>query len=212
MTDRTLATTAVVFAVLLAALAGVALNRYGYLTPQSSPDWEFRNSLLDCKPGSLAVMRPGRVDQSIQRYWFLRFVPEPQTDDLTNADSDVGRYAHVRAAVWEQRPEEEGWYYQAVAFFAFRQLGALSPTEWMQEIRLVNQKDAHGNTKTLLRAQYANTGAARMYYFYDPAESREEAASRGVGWFQFVQEAKGTASDVFYLTPAGYREPPPAPK
>ena len=156
MSTRSLAWIALAFAGLLGLLAFVGAQRLGYLAPTEAPQWEFHNALLDCKPGTRARLSPGRVDQVRQRFWFLRVFAEPEVDDPTVSQSPVGRYAHIRAAVSEQRPREEGWFFHAAAVVAFRQLGAMSGTEWLQEISLVRERAEGGGTRDLVCAKFGN--------------------------------------------------------
>ena len=210
MSTRTLAWTAIAFAALLALLVGVGAHRLGYINPAPVPQWEFRNALLDCKPGTMVRLSPGRVDQARQRFWFLRVFPEPDIDDVTVAHSPVARYAHVRAAVSEQRPREEGWFFQAPAIIAFRQLGAVGSDEWIKEIGLVRERSGDGASRDLVCATFTNSAHAEMVYSYAADESREAQAQRGMGWVHMVQQAKGLTSEVFFLEPAGFQEPPQA--
>ena len=129
MSNRALTIVALVLGAVLALIGGTALRVTGLGAPEVAAGWEFRNSLLDCKAGTLAVVRPGRANEPDQRYWFLRVFREPQQDDLTAADSEVGRYAHVRAAISLRKPDQEEWYFQAAGFVAYRQLGALGPKQ-----------------------------------------------------------------------------------
>jgi len=222
MTTRALAWTALWLSVLLGVLVLVGAQRSGYWgpgdwgsgdwAPIEEGKWEFRNSLLDCKPGTVTDLSPGRVDQARRRFWFLRIFAEPDPTDVSASHNPMGRYAHYRAAVSEQRPNEEGWYYQTAAFIAFRQLGAVGSSEWLTEIRLVREKREDGTSRDLLQASFANAAKARMRYSYDPRESRADAALRGLGWVHMVQEAPDVTSEVFFLEPAGIQEPPPPPK
>ena len=211
MSTRSLAWIAVLFAVLLGLLGFVGAHRLGYWSQAEAPQWEFHNALLDCKPGTKTQVSPGRVDHARQRFWFLRVFREPEVDDVSVARSPVGRYAHVRAAISEQRPQEEGWYFQGPAVVAFRQLGALSSTEWLQEIGLVRERTDDGGTRELVAAQFANGAGAQMVYSYLPEESREEQARRGFGWTHLVRQARSVPAEVFFLESAGFQEPP-APK
>ena len=210
MSTRALAITAILLGAVLALVVSIALRGQG--GEPSVQSWEFRNTLLDCKPGTLAILRPGRLEQPRQRYWFLRVIREPQFNDPAAVASEVGGYAHVRAGVWSYSKEQADWFYQAVAFFAFRQIGSLGAKQWLNGIRMVREVDASGNERELLRATFQNTGGALSHYFYDPRESAEDAAKRGLGWVHALQEAKDAQSQVYYLEPAGFREPPPRKK
>ena len=213
MSTRALAVLALLLGAVLALLGVTALQVTGLGglngAGADASGWEFRNALLDCKPGTLALIRPGRADEPDQRYWFLRVFREPQQDDLTAADSDVGRYAHVRAAVSLRKPDEEDWYFQSPGFFAYRQMGALGSKQWLSQISLIREKGVDGKQRDLLRATFLNTAHARMSYFYDPAESASEAAQRGFGWVYMIQDAKDYPTQVYHLDAAGFREPPP---
>jgi len=209
MSTRTLAWTAVALAALLALLGWVGAQRLGYLTPPELPQWEFDNALLDCKPGTIAELTPGRVDQARQRFWFLRVFAEPESGDPTIAHSPLGRYAHVRAAISERRPDEDGWFFVTPALFTFRQLGAIGHEEWLTEIGLVRERTEDGGFRDLVCAQFANARHAEIRYSYLPGESREERAKRGLGWVHMVQQARATSAEVYYLQPAGFQEPPP---
>jgi len=209
VSTRALAWTAFWFALLVGLLVAVGAHRFGYFATTETPQWEFRNVLLDCKPGTVVQLSPGRVDQPRQRFWFLRVFNEPAVDDLSASYSQVGRYAHFRAAVSEQRPREDGWYFQTAAIIAFRQLGAVGATEWLTEIGLVRERTDTGAERTLLEARFANAASAQMIYSYDPSESREQAARRGLGWVHMVQQARAITSEVYFLEPAGFQDPPP---
>ena len=163
MSTRALAITAILLGVVLALVVAAALQRYG--RSGGAPvvqSWEFRNSLLECKPGTLAILRPGRVDLPRQRYWFLRVFREPQPDDPDAAESEVGGYAHVRAGVWSYNKAEAGWFYRPVAYFAYRQMGALGSKQWLNGIRMVREVDASGEERELLRATFQNTWSAAV--------------------------------------------------
>ena len=208
MSNRKLAWTAVWFAGLLGLLAFVGAHRFGYLDPLETPQWEFRNVLLDCRMGTICQLNPGRVDQARQRFWFLRTFAEPAVDDLSAANSPIARYAHVRAGVTEQRPHEEGWFFKAPALIAFRQLGGVGSDEWLTEIGMVREVESDGSARDLLRATFKNAARAQMHYLYDPEETLEEQSRRGMGWVHMIQEARGFTSEVFYMEPAGFQEPP----
>jgi hypothetical protein len=209
VSTRSLAWLALAFAVLLGLLGFVGAHRLGYLASAEVPQWEFDNALLDCKPGTIAQLNPGRVDQARQRFWFLRVFAEPDAADPSVAHSPVGRYAHMRAAVSEQRPREEGWFYQTASVFAFRQLGAVGPDEWLKEISVVRERAEDGGAQDFVFAKFANPKGAEMIYSYVLGESREERAQRGLGWDHMVQQARSISSEVYYLEPAGFQEPPP---
>jgi len=208
MSTRALTILALLLGAVLALLGVSALKARSGAGAEAT-GWEFRNALLDCRPGTLAVIRPGRADEPDQRYWFLRVIREPQQDDLTAADSAVGRYAHVRAAVSLRKPDEEDWYFQSPGFFAYRQMGALGSKQWLSQISLVREKGVDGKQRDLLRATFLNTAHARMSYFYDTAESASEAAQRGFGWVYMIQDAKDYPTQVYHLDADGFREPPP---
>jgi hypothetical protein len=206
MSIRGLAAAAIALALLLGLLALVAAHRLGYLAPAETPSWEYRNYLCDCAPGMQAVLRPGLANQQPRRYWFLRRVPEPAADDLTAADDEVGHYAHMRAAVEVFDPASEHWVFDGAKFFAYRQLGALTHTEFLEDIKLVEEDDGAGKTRTLLRVRFETPTRASSWYFYDPAGG---TGASGLGWERVERHATGESSEVFYLTPDKFREPPP---
>lgn len=209
MSNSSLMRIAVVLAALLALFSFVAAHRLGYFAVPTVPDWEYRNALLDAPPGTQAVLRPGRVDQKNLRYWFVRFVAEPATDDAAVTSSPVGQYAHVRAGMSARMPGEDAWYFDGVAFFSFRQMGTLTATEWLKEIRLVEESDGEGGHRLMLRMVFESPGGAVSWYIYDPARSEEDSAASGFGWERIERHASGQQSEVYYLTPDGLKVPPP---
>ena len=208
MSTRGLVTAALVLAGLLVLLGVAGAHRLGYLSPAPRPTWEFRNSLCECRPGTRVVLRPGAADQERRRYWFLRAVREPAPDDLSAADHDVGRFAHARASVEVRRPGEDGWFFDGVAFFSYRQLGALTHGEFLEEIKLVRQEEDGGRQRPLLRARFATATRSESWYYFDPESDPAEAASRGFGWVRVERHASGAQSEVYYLSAAGFRDPP----
>ena len=64
-------------------------------------------------------------------------------------------------------------------------------------------------TISAARAVARATARAEMIYSYDPSESREQAALRGLGWVHMVQQARAITSEVYFLEPAGFQDPPP---
>jgi hypothetical protein len=207
-----LAITALVLAALLGVLAVSGAHRLGRLAPAESPSWEFRNFLCDCKPGTRAMLRPGMAAEEWRRYWFLRPILEPAPDDLSASDSEVGRFAHIRASVEVKRPREDGWFFSGAAFFAYRQLGALTHNEFIEEIKLVQEEDSGGNRRTLLRAEFKTSNRASSWYFYDPERDPADAAKTGWGWERVERHATGSQSEVVYLSAEAFKEPPPARK
>ncbi len=204
-----LARIAAALAALLALFVFVAAHRLGYFAVPTMPEWEFRNVLLDAKPGTRAILRPGRTDQKILRYWFVRFVPEPPADDAVVAASPVGQYAHVRAGIGARMPGERSWAWDGMAFFSFRQMGALTANEWLEEIRLVEESDGEGGHRLVLRALFQSPGGATSWYIFDPTRSAEENAASGFGWERIERHAAEQISEVYYLTPDGLKEPQP---
>jgi hypothetical protein len=209
MTNSSLIRTAGILAALLGLFAFVAAHRLGYFARPTMPDWELRNSLLETKPGTQAVLRPGRTDQKSLRYWFVRFVPEPAVDDASVTSSPVGQFAHVRAGMSARRSGESVWYFDGVAFFSFRQMGTLTVNEWLEEIRLVEESDGDGGRRLVLRALFQSPGGATSWYIYDPERSAETNATSGFGWERVERHAAEQSSEVFYLTPDGLKVPPP---
>lgn len=205
MSVRGLATSAVTLALLLAILGLVAAHRLGYLAPAERPSWEFRNYLCDCRPGQQAILRPGLTNQQPRRYWFLRTVPEPEADDLAAVDYEIGRYPHVRASVEVLEPATEQWAFDGVAFFSYRQLGALTHNEFLEDIKLVEEKSGEGKSRTLLRVRFETAARASSWYFYDPAGGTGDS---GLGWERVEHHATGETAELFYLTPGPFRAPP----
>ena len=104
------------------------------------------------------------------------------------------------------RPTEQ-WQFDGVKFFAYRQLGALTHNEFLEDIKLVEEQDQAGNTRTLLRARFETSTRASSWYFYDPTG---DTGSSGLGWERVERHATGQPSEVYYLTPDHFREPPAA--
>lgn len=209
MTTRGLAVTALVLAALLGVLGVSGAHRLGRLAPVESPSWEFRNFLCDCKLGTRAVLRPGMASQESHRYWFLRLVHEPAPDDLSASDSEVGQFAHIRASVERSPPREDAWFFAGAKFFAYRQLGALTHNEFLEEIKLVEEEDGSGKRRTLLRAEFKTANRASSWYYYDPERDSADAAGTGWGWERVERHATGSQSEVAYLSADSFKEPPP---
>ncbi|MHC4937850.1 MAG: hypothetical protein ACYTHK_02640 [Planctomycetota bacterium] len=212
MSTKGLATTALVLAGLLSVLGVAGAHRLGYFAPAERLEWEFTNFLCDCEPGTMVHLRPGMASDNRMRYWFLRSILEPEADDLAASDSEVGRFAHFRTSIEIQPPHEEGWYFDGAGFFAYRQLGALTHKEFLHEIKLVTEDDGAGKRRNLLRAEFQTATRAKSMYYYDPSRDPAEARKSGWGWERVERHAKGTQSEVAYLSAFGFKEPPPLKK
>ncbi|MEM8884125.1 MAG: hypothetical protein AAGD14_08665 [Planctomycetota bacterium] len=211
MSTRRLAFTALFLGALIGLLAVSGLHRLGRLFPPERPQWEFTNHMLDAPLGLECMLRPGRVDQGLIKYWMVRRFDEPDPASIgTGPGDEVSRYPHVRAALSTKQPDEEGWFFEGVRYFPYRQLGAMTANEWLERIELVREVGEDGvRSRPMLVVRFGMQGGAESRYFYDPDRTEEETQATGLGWERLERHAPAQESEVYYLQPAGFREPPP---
>ncbi len=190
---------AVLFAFLLllcVAAAGLLVHRLGWWEEAPAPEWTFVNPTLDVARGQRVVLRPILDGVPALRYTFLSAVLEPGTDDPMAPVPHLGAGVEERGDdVWEYRPPPEA--------LELCQMGALTPQEWLQEIRPVMERGGARGDRMLLKAVFGHRNGAVVSYYTDPA--RRVPA---VGWTRSEMLSEGRAPEIHFASDGGMAEIP----
>lgn len=191
MSVRALLALAALLLALSVAAGGLLLHRLGWLTEEEPVAWTFVNPTLDVKRGQRVVLRPILEGTRSLRYTFLVKVTEPLTDD------PVAPVPHLRAGV-EELFEGDWSYRPPVEALALCQLGALTPQEWLMEIRPVLEMRGSGEPSMLLKAVFGHRSGAVVSYYHDP-----EAPVPAVGWGRSELVAESRAPEIHFASDGG---------
>jgi hypothetical protein len=191
MSVRGLAALAAVLLVLCAAAAVLLARRLGWQEMPKPADWVFVNPTLDVARGQRVVLRPILEGVPALRYTFLASVAEPGTDDpLAPVPHIVAGIEERNGDEWEYRPPPEA--------LALCQMGALTPREWLEEIRPVREVGGAGGDRMLLRAVFGHRNGSVISYYVDPAQ-RVPA----VGWTRSEMVTEGRMPEIHFASDGG---------
>lgn len=181
---------------LCVAAAGLLVHRLGWWGEARAPEWSFVNPTLGVARGQRVVLRPILEGVPALRYTFLAAVLEPGTDD------PMAPVPHLRAGVeergddvWEFRPPPEA--------LALCQMGALTPQEWLEEIRPVREVGGAKGDRMLLQAVFGHRNGAIMAYYFDPARPVP-----AVGWTRSEMVTEGRMPEIHFASDGGVAEVP----
>ncbi|HEX5137449.1 MAG TPA: hypothetical protein VFY93_10780 [Planctomycetota bacterium] len=191
MSARALKGTAAVLFVLCVAAAALLSRRLGWWDAPAPIEWTFVNPTLSVARGQRVVLRPIVEGVRPLRYTFVLPVTDPLPDD------PVAPVPHLRAGVEEY--EEGEWAYRPpVEAVAFCQMGALTPQEWLTEIRPILESGGAGGARMLLKATFGHRSGATVAYYHDPM-----APVPGLGWTRNEMVAEGRPPELYFATDGG---------
>lgn len=203
MKTASLAWLALFLAALLAASGYLALDRLGYRTELETPGWSWSNGLLTVPVGQVMILQAANERIPDGRYWFGPKTEQPDTRGSPNAPGSEA--PNVFVGFQPRNPGGESWAPPSFQYWPFQQLGAMTPKEWLGEIRLVRERQPDGSVRTLLVASYGHESGATIDYFYDvdPAAARKSP----IGWFRTVRNSPGQPPDVYFAFDGGIVRP-----
>jgi hypothetical protein len=182
---------------LFALCCGAAIllaSRLGWWATAEQVEWTFVNPTLGVARGQRVILRPIVEGVRSFRYTFLLAVAEPMTDD------PVAPVPHLRAGVEELEGDE--WLYRPpVEALAFCQLGALTPQEWLEEIRPVMEVGGAFGDRMLLKAIFGHRNGSIVFYFHDP-----ERPVPAVGWTRSEMVVQERPPEIHFATDGGLAE------
>ncbi|MHC4932680.1 MAG: hypothetical protein ACYTGV_10880 [Planctomycetota bacterium] len=204
MSTRALGLLALLLALLLAGVACLGLDRMGFLRPPEAPEWVFENALIQVDPGTVVRMRPVHEDAGEFRWLFGSVVTEPVVDPDLPPDPKTGPPAqpHVRVVVGSRRPDEPDFVAAHMTYPLLSLMGARTPLEWLEGIRLVSDRRLDGSRKPMLQAAYGHQNGSAVMYFFDPADPAPQA--RGLGWTRMEVYQQGKLSEIIFSHPDGH--------
>ena len=192
MSTRALAWTALGLALLLAGIVGFALHRWGVWSPPERPQFVFTNHLLTVPRGQRLLLRHPEPEAPEFRYTLAGSVLEPELEDPHST------LPHIRIGLEDRRPGEEQFAYRGVGYLDYIQLGALTPREWLEEIRLIRERSGSGRWRTVLRVTFGHESTSTVIYYHDP-----EQPVPGLGWYRQEVYGQGQPQQLLFASDAG---------
>jgi hypothetical protein len=193
MSVRGLAALAIFLVLLGGIAAGLLAHRLGWWSDAKPVEWAFVNPTLAVARGQRVVLRPILEGVPEFRYTFVRTAPEPGTDD------PMAPVPYLGAGVEERNGDQ--WEYRSPEALALCQMGALTPQEWLLEIRPVLEVGGAKGDRTLLKAVFGHRNGAVVSYFFDP-----ERTVPAVGWTRSEMVSEGRAPEIHFASDGGIAE------
>lgn len=194
MSVRGLAVLAALLSVLSVASGTLLVHRLGWWEEAKPLEWEFRNPTLSVARGQRVILRPIVEGLRPLRYTFLASVVEPATDD------PVMPVPHLRAGV-EELLDDDWNFRPPIGALALCQMGALTPQEWLVEIRPVIEVRGLGEQRTLLKAVFGHRTGAFVSYYFVPGKPVP-----AVGWTRSEMTAEGRPPEIHFAADGGIAE------
>jgi hypothetical protein len=186
-------TAAALFVLCVAAALGLA-DRLGHLRRAEPTPLVFANPALDVAQGQRVVLRPIVAGAPALRLTFLATITEPTPED------PVAPVPHLLAGAEEREGDE--WVLRpgegSVQPLLLCQMGALTPQEWLEEIRPVLEVSPDGSERLLLRAQFGHRTGAAIAYYFDP-----QAPVPAVGWTRSEFLASDRPPEIHFASDGG---------
>ena len=201
MSVRGLGTLAALLFALCVAAGLLLVDRLGWREEAKPVEWTFVNTTLSVARGQRAVLRPILESVPALRYTFFGANTEPGTDD------PMAPVPHLRAGV-EERNGDEWEYRPPPEALALCQMGALTPQEWLEEIRPVREVGGAKGDRMLLKAVFGHRSGAVVSYYFDP-----ERPVPAFGWTRSEMLSEGRVPEVHFASDGGraeVAEPPPS--
>jgi hypothetical protein len=195
VTTRTLAALAILLAALLTAGTWLTLRRLGRLEVLEPPAFVFENPVLKTEKWQRTIVRPMREGNVWQRYTFTALVGEPAAVEMPAMP-----LPYAIAAEEFRLDDQDAWYHRPadrIQALPVCLLGALSPVEWLTEIRIVEETYPDGSRKRRYRATFGHESGETVAYFYDP-----EHLTPGFGWVRQERYAPDDREPEVYFAHA----------
>lgn len=188
---RGLALLALLLGGLLVAAVLLIARGLGWFEDQREVPFAFDNPVLTVRRGDRAVVKPIEAGGVWQRFTFTAVVVEPEA-----MKDPALPLPHAAAVVESRRSGEDDWSYDPNDFvrpLPLYNLGAVSPREWLQEIRPVLEVAPDGSSRLLYRATYRHDSGLQVAYYHDPARRVP-----GFGWVRQERTAPGREQPAIF--------------
>ncbi len=188
MSERGLIKIVVVQLLLLVGIAFLLVDRLGRLRPIKPGSWTFRNPTLDVAKGTRVMLQPQTGMRQATRW----FISDPVVEPDVNGAPGVPHRPTLR----------EDWEGGGFTLFTGRsprsaliltQMGAMTDSEWFEELRPVMETGPEGRTTLRLVAVYGHTNGSAIVYVHDP-----ENPTPGFGWSRIEIRAPEKNAQVHF--------------
>ncbi|MGH7163249.1 MAG: hypothetical protein ACREID_07180, partial [Planctomycetota bacterium] len=149
--------------------------------------------LLRAERGQRVLLRPMDVREAQRQLWVSHVETDPDPGDPARHPHPL---PYVAVGLADRQPQEETFLRVGPGAVPMEKLGAVTPAEWLVEIRLVRESGDEGRERNVIRMQCGQPSGGFRNYFFDPLHPVPP-----LGWYrQEAYNPEGTP-EVYFASP-----------